>query len=135
MFLYFLLHFLYFINIYQILLDFSQEKRARLYKIGISDFRLIVIIGLLDKERTTPQEIVVDFECEYNSSDEFVDYAIIKDIISTTLEDGKFELLETAISKLHKNITKKYKYIKNIKIKISKTKIFSDCDVSILGLF
>lgn len=90
------------------------------------------IIGLLDFERVTPQEVIINvsFDYDFQNESEFIDYSkVVKDIESLMINE-KFELLETAILTLENFLNKSYA-INNLQIKISKPNILTNCIVSI----
>lgn len=101
-------------------------------KINISSLTFDCIIGILDFERETPQKVILDisFEYDYNNSSSFIDYSIIAKDVENIMIEQKFELLEDAIIQLENYFIKNYKTT-NLKIKISKPNILSNCIVSL----
>lgn len=101
-------------------------------KINISSLTFDCIIGILDFERETPQKVILDisFEYDYNNSSSFIDYSIIAKDVENIMIEQKFELLEDAIIQLENYFKKNYKTT-NLKIKISKPNILSNCIVSL----
>lgn len=101
-------------------------------KINISSLTFDCIIGILDFERETPQKVILDisFEYDYNNSSSFIDYSIIAKDVENIMIEQKFELLEDAIIFLENYFKKNYKTT-NLKIKISKPNILSNCIVSL----
>jgi len=101
-------------------------------KVYIEDLTFECIIGILDFERTSTQKVVINLSFEYNFSnkDEFIDYSKVSNDIENIMIEKKFELLEEAIICIQNHLNNSYK-IKNLKIKISKPNIMSNCIVSL----
>jgi len=101
-------------------------------KVYIENLTFDCIIGILDCERVTAQKVIINlsFEYEFSNKDEFIDYSKVSNDIETIMTEKKFELLEEAILYIEKHLTNSYK-IKNLKIKISKPDIISNCIVSL----
>lgn len=99
--------------------------------IHIEDLKFQCIIGILDFERLTPQDVVINFQCQYNYENEFVNYADIVDLIKKTMILNKFELIEEAILSLKSEITKTFPLISTYTIKVTKPSILADCRVSV----
>ena len=105
------------------------QKTGGLMKIYITNLKINTIIGILKHERKNKQNIIIDCKIKYKCG--FIDYKEIKDIIVTTIKKQKFKLLEDAIEFLIKKITKRYRNVKKIKLKIRKLDIFDDCIVGV----
>lgn len=102
-------------------------------KVYIDHLTFYCIIGILDFERKTKQQVVVDVSFEYNyKNKEFIDYAQVAKIVEKTMKKQKFKLIEEAIIYLEKKLTKKFA-MKNLVIKISKPNILNNCIVSVEG--
>jgi dihydroneopterin aldolase len=101
------------------------------YKIQISNLSFETIIGILDFERVNTQKIIVDFECEYQHKEDFVNYVDIKDKIKYLICINEYLLLEDAVDDIISNLQKEFNQIYNIKIKITKPNILEDCIVSV----
>jgi len=90
------------------------------------------IIGLLDFERITPQEVNINLEASYEyTNGSFINYADIVTLIENELQVKKYKLLEDALLGLKREIYTKYPQIKTLKIKISKPNILSNCSVAL----
>jgi len=73
--------------------------------IHIENLTISAIIGILDKERTTPQKIVVDVELDYEyQKSSFIDYTTLVHMIEKSIITNKFKLLEDALLSLHAEI-------------------------------
>ncbi len=101
-------------------------------KIKINDLKLNCIIGILDFERETPQEVIINlsFKYKYKNSSSFIDYSKIVKQIEKIMYKEKFELLEDAIIYIENFLYKNYK-ITNLKLKITKPNILTNCIVSL----
>jgi dihydroneopterin aldolase len=99
--------------------------------IHIEDLRFKCIIGLLEFERHTPQEVIVTLELDYDYTDAFINYADLAKLIETHLQEKKYELLETALSDLFEIISTQYSLITRLFLKISKPDILPNCRVSV----
>ncbi len=103
--------------------------------IYIEDLKFQCIIGILDFERTTPQDLIVNFSCEYIYEDMFINYVDIVDLIQNSMIDNKFKLLEDAILSLKSEIIKEFPLINSYTIKLSKPSILDNCTVSLSDTF
>ena len=99
--------------------------------IYIEDLRFKCIIGLLEFERHTPQEVIVSLELDYDYTDTFINYAELAQLIETDLQEKKYELLETALNELFGIISTQYSLITRLFLKISKPDILPNCRVSV----
>jgi len=99
--------------------------------IHIEDLRFKCIIGLLDFERHNPQEVIIDLELDYQYTDSYINYAHLASLIEETLQEKKFELIETSLNELFNLISLKYSSIQRLFIKISKPDILPNCRVSV----
>jgi dihydroneopterin aldolase len=100
--------------------------------IHIEDLTFDCIIGLLDFERVTPQEVIVDIEASYEySHEEFINYADMVNDVKYELIENKYKLLEDALLSVKSRLIKNYSKIKTLKIKISKPNILNDCSVAL----
>ncbi len=100
-------------------------------KIHIEDLHFKCIIGLLEHERHNPQEVHVELKLEYEYTDEFINYADLAILIETRLQEGKFELIETALEELFNHIKQQYPLTQQLYIKITKPDILPNCRVSV----
>ncbi|MFT7879615.1 MAG: dihydroneopterin aldolase [Sulfurimonas sp.] len=89
------------------------------------------IIGLLDFERERPQKVVVDLEAAYPYKDTFLDYAKIVEKITTHIKQQRYELLEEALLGIKDTLLEHYPQITELKVKISKPDIISECFVAL----
>jgi dihydroneopterin aldolase len=89
------------------------------------------IIGILEHERITPQEVIIDLSFKYAyKHGNFIDYSHIVQEVQTIMHDKKFELIEDALIALKQHLKASYR-IKKIKIKITKPTILEECFVGV----
>lgn len=99
--------------------------------IHIEDLKFKCIIGILDFERVTPQDVIINMTIDYKYEKEFINYAQIVEIIKETMLESKFLLIEEALDNLNLKLIKEYSSIKSIFIKITKPSILPECMVSV----
>ena len=99
--------------------------------IHIEDLKFQCIIGILDFERKTKQDVLINITIEYDNTDGFINYADIVDIIKKNMIKNEFLLIEDALENLNLKLTKEYNAIKSINLKITKPSILPDCKVSV----
>lgn len=114
----------------------SLEKRARLpkshYKIIICDLKFLAIVGILEKERITPQQVIADIEIEYVKVDEiFINYAEVANLIEESMKNEKYLLLEEALEDITGKIKLQFSSILSIKLKLLKPSILDNCVVGV----
>lgn len=99
--------------------------------IFIEELRFECIIGILDFERKTAQEVIVDVEIIYDEECGFIDYAKVANMIKKHMKKKKFFLIEDAHRFLKKKLKKKFPHIETLNIKITKPSILPDCRVGV----
>lgn len=99
--------------------------------IYIEDLKFQTIIGILDFERETPQEVIINLELEYEYINEFINYADVSDLIKNTMIKSKFLLVEDALKDLSFKLKKEFSKIQILSLKITKPSILPDCMVSV----
>jgi len=102
--------------------------------IHIEELRFQCIIGLLDFERHTPQDVIINLQLDYDYINEFINYADVTALIEKDLQEKKYELLETALNELFNLISQKFPLTKQLEIKISKPDILPNCRVSVSNI-
>lgn len=100
-------------------------------KVYIEDFRFKCIIGILDFERRTPQDVIINLKLVYEFTTDFINYSDVADVIKTTMQEKKFELIEDALITLFSLLKGKYPNISSLFIKITKPSILENCTVSV----
>ncbi|BCX78960.1 dihydroneopterin aldolase [Campylobacter sp. 19-13652] len=88
----------------------------------IKELKFKAIIGLLDFERVDEQEVVMSANMS-SFNGEFIDYAIACEIIKKTVQNGRFETVEEALSECAKNLKSSFSFLKSLRLEISKPNI------------
>lgn len=106
-------------------------------KIIIDGLQTEAIIGILDFERTTPQSIVINVEAiyDYTKTSIFIDYSQITQMITTNIQDSKYELIEEALIGLKDILILEFPNILSLYIKLIKPDILSNCTVGVSELW
>jgi len=99
--------------------------------IYIEDLKFQTIIGILDFERVTPQDIVINVQIEYDYKGDFINYAEISEFIKSHIKEQKFLLIEDALSFLSRNLQNNFPLIDTLFLKLTKPSIMDDCIVSV----
>ena len=102
--------------------------------IHIEDLKFQCIIGILDFERKTPQDIEINLTIKYNYKDEFINYAEVVEIIKNNMIKSKYLLIEDALNGLKLILLEKFKLIEELDIKLTKPSILADCKVSVSNI-
>ena len=103
--------------------------------IHIEDLKFQTIIGILDFERVTPQDVIINLEIEYDYIDEFINYADVSSFIQSTMLKEQFLLLEDALTILSEKLKKEFLKINKLTLKITKPSIMPDCMVSLSDIY
>ena len=99
--------------------------------IHVEDLKFQCIIGILDFERTSPQDVVVNLTIDYNNENGFINYADVVKIIKENMIKSEFLLIEDALESLNLKLIKEFSSIKSLNLKITKPAILPDCKVSV----
>jgi len=101
--------------------------------VSIKELTFDTIIGLLDFERVTPQQVIIDahIDYDYETKEAFINYALVVELIKATMHKEKFELIETALTVLINDIKTNFPLSKKVSLKITKPTIIDDCKVSV----
>ncbi len=102
-------------------------------KINIEDLTFNCIIGILPNEREKEQKVIIDISFKYFYKDDglsFIDYSKVAALVQDTMTIKQFQLIEDAIVYIRKELKQQFK-IKNLKLKITKPDILSNCVVSV----
>ena len=101
-------------------------------KILIENLRFDAIIGILDFERTNPQQVQIDCTIDYTySGDDFINYADVAHLIKATVQTEKFELVETALKVLSEKLKLNFPLIQVLSLTIRKPDILPNCTVGV----
>ncbi len=103
--------------------------------IHVEDLKFQCIIGILDFERVKPQDVIINISIEYEYQKEFINYAIIVEIIKETMIKSEFLLIEDALKGVNLNLIKEFNSIKSINLKITKPSILQGCKVSVSNYY
>ncbi|MEA3370956.1 MAG: dihydroneopterin aldolase [Campylobacterota bacterium] len=103
--------------------------------IHIEDLKFQCIIGILDFERTTEQDLIINATIDYNYQDLFINYAEVSEFIKSHTRENKFLLIEDALSSLSTNLKDKFPLINRLNLKITKPSILPDCRVSVSNTY
>ena len=104
-------------------------------KIHIEDLKFKTIIGILEFERVTPQDFIVNLTIDYDYKEEFINYADVCNDIKSFIKNGEFLLIEDALNSLCKYLKEKYPLIEKLYIKLTKPSIIPECIVSVSDTF
>ena len=99
--------------------------------IHIENLHFTCIIGILDFERITPQDVILNIKIHYDYKDKFINYAEVSEMCKSLMIENKFLLLEDALHFLSKQLKEKFIQIESLDIKITKPSILPDCTVSV----
>jgi dihydroneopterin aldolase len=100
--------------------------------IHIEELTISAIIGILDFERLSPQEIVINLTIDYNYSDgHFINYAEVIELLEQRIVERKYELLENALIDLEKKLLQEYPHIEKLYLKITKPTIMPNAKVAL----
>lgn len=98
----------------------------------IEDLTFKTIIGILDEERTTPQRVKIDCRIKYPyTSDNFINYADVAQMIQKTMDEEKFELIETALEVLAERLKAFFPLLEALFLTIRKPDILPNCTVGV----
>ena len=99
------------------------------FRIIINNLKINAIIGILENERKSPQQIIVNSKILYKG--EFVDYAKVCEIIETEIKKNKFFLIEEALTYLINFLKERFPQIKEIYLEIKKPQILKNAEVGV----
>ncbi len=99
--------------------------------IHVENLKFQCIIGILDFERITPQDVILHVEIEYAYEDEFINYAEVTQLLKQEMKTQKFLLIEDALRILSTKLKEKFILINTLQLKITKPSILPDCTVSV----
>ena len=104
-------------------------------QIEIKDLSFECIIGILDFERVTPQNVCINTRITYTYNQEFLNYALVAEHIENEMKTEQFELIEEAILSLNRSLKVTFPIISILFLKISKPDILANCEVSLSETF
>ncbi|MDR1912079.1 MAG: dihydroneopterin aldolase [Helicobacteraceae bacterium] len=101
----------------------------------IENLTIDAVIGILPNEREKPQRLIASaaIDYDYKNSAEFVDYALVADLIALKLVSGRFGLLEEAIEAIATEILRLNPSIQKLRLCIEKPDISPNFRVKVFG--
>jgi len=103
--------------------------------IHIENLKFQCIIGILDFERITPQDVIINLSIDYHYKDDFINYADVVQLIKDEMIKSKFLLLEDALEEISIKLKEKFLLINILKLKITKPAILPDSIVSVSNIY
>jgi len=101
-------------------------------KILIEGLEFDAILGILEFERQSPQKVQIDCTVDYPySHGNFINYADVAEHIETTMQDEKFELIETALETVTHSLKTLFPLIAELTLTIRKPNILPNCTVGV----
>lgn len=98
-------------------------------KILIKQLEFECIIGLLEKERHTPQRVILDISISLDEENMVVDYAKSATLVEKIYKKEKFFTVEESLLRVCATLKEKYPKIQGISIQILKPDIMKNCRV------
>ena len=99
--------------------------------IHIENLEFQCIIGILDFERTAPQDIIINLTIDYHYKNDFINYVEVVKILKSDMNHHKFLLIEDALNHFSTKLKQEFPLIEKFTIKITKPSIMDDCVVSV----
>lgn len=104
--------------------------------IHIENLKFQCIIGILDFERVTPQDVIINLTMEYAyKKDAFINYVEVVDILKNGMIESKYYLIEDSLENLISKLLNSFSTIQKINLKITKPSILADAQVSVSILY
>ena len=101
-------------------------------KILIENLTFDTIIGILEHERTSAQQVRIDCTIDYPYAEgNFINYAEVTHLIEMTMQDEQFELIETALDVLGTTLKHHFPLIEELTLSIRKPNILPHCSVGV----
>lgn len=92
----------------------------------IKDYKFETIIGMLDFERVTKQEVQMSLEI---CSTSFIDYVLIIDFVKNFYNERQFQSVEESLEETSKALKEKFGSLTSLKMEILKTEILPNAVV------
>ena len=100
--------------------------------IFIENLTFDAVLGILPKERKTPQKVIVNAKLNYEyKKGIFINYVTLAQLIENNIKQKQYKLIEDALLSLHVEIKTMFPQISSIKLKISKPTILANTNVSV----
>ncbi|MCX6051305.1 MAG: dihydroneopterin aldolase [Campylobacterales bacterium] len=104
--------------------------------IHIEDLKFQCIIGILDFERVTLQDVIITLVLDYDyKKDKFINYVEVVDLIKNEMILNEYFLIEDALNNLTTKLVNNFSSIQKINLKITKPSILRDAKVSVSTIF
>lgn len=99
-------------------------------KVKIQELGFECILGTLSFERVQPQPVVMDLVLELDFSEAAasgnvnytVNYAEVSEVVTRFVQESKFELVETLVTKVAERLLNDYKKLNAVEVSIKKPK-------------
>jgi len=104
-------------------------------KIHIENLKFKCIIGILDFERVSPQDVIINLTIDYIYTKDFINYADVVEMIKKDMLENKFLLLEDALSQISTKLKENFSLIDTLNLKITKPSILPDSTVSVSNIY
>ncbi|GHV07194.1 hypothetical protein AGMMS50229_13510 [Campylobacterota bacterium] len=103
--------------------------------IELRELRVEALIGVEEFERQRPQVLSIDCDVEYDyKGGKHIDYVAVRELIGYELKNGKFGLLEDALSAIANKLLQINTAISSVRLSICKIHLLPDTRVSIVVL-
>lgn len=90
------------------------------------------IIGILETERVTPQQVIIDCIITYHYTQNiFINYAEVSDHIQNSIQKNEFFLIEEAIQSLGTSLKIEFPSISTLSLTLRKPDILGNCTVGV----
>ncbi|AHJ11597.1 dihydroneopterin aldolase [Sulfurospirillum multivorans] len=101
-------------------------------QIHIDNLTFETIVGILEKERLTPQKVTLHVKIAYDyQGDNFIDYAKVSAFLESEMNAMCYFLLEDALKDLSQKLKVFYPQISKLKLKILKPDILPNAIVGV----
>ena len=101
-------------------------------QIIIKDLTFETIVGILEKERHTPQRVILHVKLDYTyEAENFIDYAKVSAFLEAEMNQMSYFLLEDALDDLSQKLKVSYPQIHKMKLKIFKPDILPNAMVGV----
>lgn len=90
------------------------------------------IIGILENERITPQQVVIDCMINYHYAQNiFINYADVTNHIIQSVQKKQFFLIEDALQSLSHSLKEEFTSIAKLSLTLRKPDILAHCTVGV----
>ncbi len=101
---------------------------SHLITLSIENLNIKAIIGVLESERTTSQNLHIKAKITYFYSvqeEAYIDYALVSEMICQKLQNEKYDLLESALCDIAQHLKSVFPAITSLEIHIKKPDILA----------